>query len=162
MSHNQGSLHTQPWTQHLKGSCRLSASGPCPTQARPVAQDVGHTRGSLWPVSPASRPTTTACLTVDKDSETQKVQVALTAAGVPANVWVPFGEEHRTALEATASQVGHHLGVEGAQPEARLTLPFSPGLRSLSIPGAPQSDYLWIPWQTITLIIHPQLPPGPL
>ena len=50
------------------------------------------TRVRLWPVTPASHPTTaTICLTVDEDSKAQEVQVALTATGVPADVWVPFG-----------------------------------------------------------------------
>ena len=63
---------------------------------------------------PASRPVTaTSRLTIDEDSEAQEVQVALATTGVPANVWVPFGQEHGAALEATASQVGHHLSVEG-------------------------------------------------
>lgn len=86
-------------------------------------------------MSPASCPTTTTCLTIDKNSEAQEVQVALTATRVPANVWVPFGQEHGAALEATARQVGHHLGVEGVlslRPDLHYLLP-------LLIPGAPQS-----------------------
>lgn len=56
--------------------------------------------------------TTTTCLTIDEDRKTQEVQVALSTAGVPADVWVPFCQEHGATLEATASQVGHHLGAE--------------------------------------------------
>lgn len=63
---------------------------------------------------PAYRPVTSISrLTIDKDSEAQEVQVTLATTGVPADVWVSFGQEHGAALEATASQVGHHLGVEG-------------------------------------------------
>lgn len=43
-------------------------------------------------------------------------------------------------MEATACQVGHHLGAQEAQPETIPTPPSSPRLKSLPIPGAPQSN----------------------
>lgn len=150
MSHCPGSLPMQPWTQHLQGSCQ--AVTLLPAQARPVAQDMGHARVSPWPVSPASCPAPTTCLTIDKNSEAQEVQVALTATRVPANVWVPFGQEHGAALEATASQVGHHLGVEsGAQSEARPTLTTFFPCSSLELRNR---IYLWLPRQTVSLTVH--------
>lgn len=102
--------------------------------------------------------TATARLTIDEDSEAQEVQVALATTGVPADVWVPFGQEHGAALEATASQVGHHLSVEGGSARGSTHTTFFP--KDLSAPGPLQSDCLWIP-QPISLIFHHHLPPGP-
>lgn len=78
-------------------------------------------------MTPTFRPTTaTTCLTVDKDSEAQEVQVALTAAGVPADIRVPFGQEHGAALKATARQVGYHLGAERGSAGGQIHATFLP------------------------------------
>lgn len=116
--------------------------------------------GGFGPCPPASFPVTaTSGLTIDKDSKAQEVQVALTTAGVPANVRVPFGQEHGAALEATACQVGHHLGAEGDSARAgpyHLSPQGSSPCPSLELhrPG-----HLRTPQQTITLIIPQHLPP---
>ncbi len=48
-------------------------------------------------------------LTVDKDSKAEEIQVSFSSAGVPADVRVALGKEHRTHLQPTACQVCHHL-----------------------------------------------------
>ena len=58
--------------------------------------------------------------TVDEDGEAQEVEVSLSSAGVPADVGVPFAKEHGARLKATAGQVGHHLGGEGAHEKREL------------------------------------------
>lgn len=121
------------------------ASRPCPSllggtpaQARPGLRVWATPKGSFGQSRQRPHPpTVTSCLTVDEDSEAQEVQVALTTTGVPTNVRVAFGQEHGATLEATACQVGHHLGIVGGS--ARPTPPSSPRLTSLLVPGALQS-----------------------
>lgn len=48
-------------------------------------------------------------LTVDKHGKAEEIQIFLSSTGVPANVRVSLRQEHRTRLQSTASQVGHHL-----------------------------------------------------
>lgn len=91
------------------------------------------------------RPTTaTTCLTVDKDSEAQEVQVALTAAGVPADIRVSFGQEHRAALKATARQVGYHLGAEGGSAGGQIHTIFLP--KVLVCPSLEVHSLIYLPF----------------
>lgn len=62
---------------------------------------------SVLPLSPV-----VVLLTIAEDSEPQEGQVALPLDRVPAQVWVTFGYQHGAALEATASQVRHHLNTQ--------------------------------------------------
>lgn len=48
-------------------------------------------------------------LTINKHSEAEEVQIALSTAGVPADVRVPFRQQHWAHLQATSSQICHHL-----------------------------------------------------
>ena len=47
--------------------------------------------------------------TVDKNGEAEEVQVLLPTTGVPANVRVSLGQQHRAALESTSCQILDHL-----------------------------------------------------
>lgn len=53
--------------------------------------------------------------TIDEDGKPQERKVALPFDGVPANVWIPFSQEHWTALEPTACQICNHLRVQHRQ-----------------------------------------------
>lgn len=48
-------------------------------------------------------------LTIHKHSKAEEVQIALSAAGVPADVRVAFRQQHWAHLQATSSQICHHL-----------------------------------------------------
>ena len=122
---------------------------------------------------PASCPvtvTTTARLTIDEDSEAQEVQVALATTGVPADVWVPFGQEHGAALEATASQVGHHLSVEGGSARGsthttflpKAQVPVCPGTSAIRLSLDPSANKPHLPPSISPLDHHSHLLPGSL
>lgn len=48
-------------------------------------------------------------MTVNKHSEAEEVQIALSTTGVPADVRVTFRQQHRAHLQATSSQICDHL-----------------------------------------------------
>lgn len=48
-------------------------------------------------------------LTINKHSKAEEVQIALSSAGVPADVRVAFRQQHWAHLQATSSQICHHL-----------------------------------------------------
>lgn len=48
-------------------------------------------------------------LTVNKDSKAKEIQVSLSSTWIPADVRVALRKEHRTHLQPTTGQVGHHL-----------------------------------------------------